>query len=477
MSVTQPTSITRPNRFRDAAQEQGPFRAKWPRQGLDKTKQRSSRTTGPQVGRHAMLRAPDRKPGGTHGPAATDRRTGPRLDARAEGPLVVRARVSRRHAATHAALRGDRVPARRVAERHQPVRRRQDGLDARRRPHLGDPRVRAVPCLLAPRCARHDDPREQLRAVDRDGRRLHDHAAHVRPRGLHVGHEQRPAVVADHGVHDRAVGAGRAGRVPDEAPLRQRRAAPVPGRPRLRRRARRALRPHGGRGRDVEGTRTRRGGRARGQRELPLRRELHAAGPGEVARAAVVLAPAHEPGRLVLLARRTRLRAVAEARGRRRAPARAFPGARLRDDRRRRAHGHPHGRQPAARRGAEFRRRRAGDDHDRRDPAARRLDRRRHRALRPGPHRQQLGALVGHLDDGRGVAGRAVRAPRGLRRGVPEPAPARPQCRRQRRRAGRRSSCRCRCRGSASRSSVRSESGCVTRGSAWTGCSARCRSR
>ena len=40
---------------------------------------------------------------------------------------------------------------------------------------------------------RHDDPREQLRAVDRDLRRLHDDAAHVRPRGLHVGDQQRAA--------------------------------------------------------------------------------------------------------------------------------------------------------------------------------------------------------------------------------------------------------------------------------------------
>ncbi len=64
-----------------------------------------------------------------------------------------------------------------------------------------------------------------------------------------------------------------------------------------------------------------------------------------------LVAPAAQPRRLVLLAGRKGTRAAAEARGRGRAPARALPHVRFRDDRRRGPDGHPHGGQPAARRG------------------------------------------------------------------------------------------------------------------------------
>ena len=42
-----------------------------------------------------------------------------------------------------------------------------------------------------------DDPREQLHAVDRDRRRLHGGAAHLRLGGLHAGHRDHRALVAD----------------------------------------------------------------------------------------------------------------------------------------------------------------------------------------------------------------------------------------------------------------------------------------
>ena len=217
---------------------------------------------------------------------------------------MARERVPRRHAAAHAAVRADRVPAGRTAQRHQPVRRREDRLDARRRAHVGDPRLCDLPRLLAARRAGHDDPREQLRAIHRDVRRLHDDAADVGPGGVHVGDEQRAARVADPVLHDRAVDTRRPGRVSDETALHQRRAAPVSRGQGLRRRAGRALREIRRRGRHVQGARTRHGGRACGHLRPGLRRELHEAAAAALARFPVVLALPHAPGRLVLLARR-----------------------------------------------------------------------------------------------------------------------------------------------------------------------------
>ncbi len=230
---------------------------------------------------------------------------------------MVRERLPREHAAAHAALRTDGLLPRRGAQRHQPVRGRQDRLDAGRRPDLGDPRLRPVPGVLPPRRPRHDDPREQLRAVDRDRRGLHDHAAHLGARGLHVGDQQRAACVADHLLHDRAVDPRRAGGVPDEAPLHQRRAAPIPRGSRLWRGARCTLRARRGRQRHVQGEGADGRRHARRRCQLRLGRELHEADPAEVARAAVVLAPAAQSRSLVLLAGREGLGTAAEARGRR----------------------------------------------------------------------------------------------------------------------------------------------------------------
>ncbi len=343
------------------------------------------------------------------GPAATDRRTGPYLDPRTERPLVVHQRLPRRHGAAHAAVGGHRFPARRPAQRHQPVRRRQDRLDARRRADLGDPGLRAVPGLFTARRARHDDPRKQLRAVDRDRGRLHDDAAHFRPRGLHVGDQPGPAAVADPGVQRRAVVHGRTGGVSDEASFHQRRTASIPRRPRLRRRARHPLPQRGGREGHAagEGTRCRRGDCR--LHELHRRRELHEADPAAVAGIQLVVAPASQAGRLVLLAGRERARTAAEARGRGYPPARAVTGTRLCDDRRGRPHGYPRGVEPAAGRAAQLRGRRADHDLARRNPAARGFDRGRHRDFRAGAYPQQLGALVRHHDDGGGFARCPVR--------------------------------------------------------------------
>ena len=154
---------------------------------------------------------------------------------------MVHQRLPWRHGAAHAAVGGHWFPARRPAQRHQPVRRRQDRLDARRRADLGDPGLRAVPRFLAARRARHDHPREQLRAVDRDRGRLHDDAAHFRPGSLYVGDQPGPAAVADPRVQRCAVVHGRTGRVSDEASFHQRRTASIPRRPRLRRRTRHPL--------------------------------------------------------------------------------------------------------------------------------------------------------------------------------------------------------------------------------------------
>ena len=276
---------------------------------------------------------------------------------------MVPERLSRRHAAAHAARGGDRVPARRGAERHQPLRRGQDRLDARRRSHLRHPRLRDVPDPVAPRRARHDHPREQLHAVDRDGGGLHDDAAHLGDRGLHVGDQRRAAVVADHVLQRRALLDGRAGGVSDEAPLHQRRAAALSRGPRLRRRARRAVRIGGRSGRDVQGPRARRGSRDRGHDRRALRREHHADGATEVARSRERLASAAVARRLVLRAGGEGAGAVAAARGRGPAAARALPVARSRDDRRRRLDGHPHRIEPARRRDRQLRDHRADHDH------------------------------------------------------------------------------------------------------------------
>ncbi len=278
---------------------------------------------------------------------------------------MARQRLSRRHGAAHAAFRADRVHARRVAERNQPLRRRQDRLDAGRRAHVGDPHVRAVPGLREAWRARHDHPREQLRAVDRDGGRLHDHATHLRARRLHVGDQPGAADVADRRIHDRAVDSWRAGRVPDETSFHQRRAAPVSRGPRLRRGARCAVpqrRRRAGHAAGEGSDRRRHGCRPD---QLPGRRELHEADPGAVAGIQLVLAPAHEARRLVLLARRARLRAVAEDRGSRHPAARTDTGGRLRDDRRRRPDGYPRGVEPAARCAVQFRGAGARNDLDR----------------------------------------------------------------------------------------------------------------
>ena len=263
---------------------------------------------------------------------------------------MARERVPRRHAAAYAALRSDGIPAGRTAQRHQPVRRREDRLDAGRRAHVGDPRLCDLPGLLAARRAGHDDPREQLRAVHRDSRRLHDDAAHVGPGCVHVGDEQRAARVADPVLHDRAVDPRRPGRVSDEAALHQRRAAPVSRGAGVRRRAGRSLREVCRCGRHVQGARPRLGSRAFGHVRPDLRRELHEAAAGALARVPVVLALPHAPGLLVLLARRPRAGAAAEARGRRHPPARAVADHRLRDDRCRWPDGHPHRRKHADRR-------------------------------------------------------------------------------------------------------------------------------
>ena len=218
-----------------------------------------------------------------NGASAPHRRSGPRLEPRTERPLVVPERLSRRHAAAHAARSRHRFPARRSIERDEPLRRGQDRLDARRGPDLGDPRVRHVPHPVAAGCARHDHPREQLHAVDRDGGGLHDDAAHLRACGLHVGDQRRAALVADHVLQRRAVLDGRAGRVSDEAPVHQRRAASVSGGPGLRSRARCTVRNGGREVRDVQGQGAGRRGRHRGLGRRPLRREHHAARAAEVA--------------------------------------------------------------------------------------------------------------------------------------------------------------------------------------------------
>ena len=97
------------------------------------------------------------------------------------------------------------------------------------------------------------------------------------------------------------------------------------------------------------------------------------------------------------------------------------PTHRLRNDRRRRPDGHPHRREPADRRGAQLRDRGTHHDRGRRDHAACRIHRRGHGDLRPGPHPELVGALVGHHHDGGRRDGGSFRPPRGVRRGVPQP--------------------------------------------------------
>lgn len=195
---------------------------------------------------------------------------------------MARERLSRRHAAAHLSRRFHRLHPGRAAERHEPVRGRHDRLDARRRADVRHPVVRDLPGVRAPGRHRHDRAREQLHAVRGNGRRLHDRPAHLRSRGLHVDREQAAALAAHAGVQRRAVAAGRARGVPDEAPVHQRRAAAVPAGAGLRRGARHALHRRCGR-RAVQGARARRGRRRGRVRDLHLRRELHEVPPGPAA--------------------------------------------------------------------------------------------------------------------------------------------------------------------------------------------------
>ena len=155
---------------------------------------------------------------------------------------MVQERLSRRHAAIDDSLGDHRIPSWRRAGRDRALHRREDRHHHRRRTHLGHPRLRP----LSHHARRGDrnglhDPREQLHAVDRHGRRLHGRADDLEPCRVHAGHRQDHPVAAHDRVDVRGGDPRGAPRLPDEAAVHQRGTAAVPGGPRERRGARRAL--------------------------------------------------------------------------------------------------------------------------------------------------------------------------------------------------------------------------------------------
>jgi len=161
----------------------------------------------------------------------------------------------------------------------------------------------------------------KLRAVHRDRGRLHDHAGSPRAIAAYMWPTNKCCAVADHLLHDRAVALGVLVAFPmkrrfindEQHPFPEGRACAwcsTPcmrrGRPRVACSRPRALALAAG---------------LAGGVEPDLRRALHAALAGTLARSCIFLAPAAPARRLVLLARRARARAYSEAGRRGRAPA------------------------------------------------------------------------------------------------------------------------------------------------------------
>ena len=248
-------------------------------------------------------------------------------------------------------------------------------------PHLGDPRLRHVPHPVAAGRARHDDPREQLHAVDRDGGGLHDRcrsppgiAAYMwatnavlpwwqimcfnvvlSSMGVLVAFPMKRRFINDEQHPFRRAGPAASCSM-HCTKRRARKSGHVQGQGAGRRGRHRRARSASSPARTSCGSCSRSGWGSQSAWHLPL-----------------------DARRLVLRPGGQGPRAAAETRGRRPPAARAVAFARLRDDRRGRADGHPHRGEPARGRGAQLRRHRADHDHGRRDPAALGLGRRQAR--------------------------------------------------------------------------------------------------
>ena len=324
--------------------------------------------------------------------------------------MVAEERLSRRHAAADDPLRRHGLPAWRRAGGDRDVYRRQDRHQHRRRADGRDPGL----CDLPDHGERGDrsglhDPREQLHAVDRDRGRLHDLADDCQPRRLHAGDGQDHPVVAHDRLDVRGVRARRAGRVPDETPLHQRRTAAVSGGARERCRAgcalyrRRACR-------HVQGAATcvdRRADRhlpGRHQRRLDEARSVQDPAPGPVGRPEGTVDSSREARHLLLRCRHQGARLDPDDPRHRYPPAGSAADAGCRDAGRRRPDGHGGGDELPARGLHQFRDPRADHDPGRRHRRAGRAYRRDSADL-ACRDRQSVVAVVGRHDDGGRFAG------------------------------------------------------------------------
>ncbi len=318
--------------------------------------------------------------------------------------------LSRRHAAADDPLRRHGFPAWRRAGGDRDVHRRQDRHQHRRRTDGRDPGL----CDLPDHGERGDrsglhDPREQLHAVDRDRRRLHDRADDLQPRRLHAGDGQDHPVVAHDRLDVRGLGHRRAGRVPVEAPLHQRRTAAVSGGACQRGRAGCAL--HRRRAcRHVQGAAARCNRRA--HRHLPVdhQRWLDEAlavqdpAPGPVGRPERAVGLPRAARHLLLRVATKAARLDSDDPRHRYPPAGSAADARCRDAGRRRPDGDRGGDELPARRLHQFRDPRADHDPGRRHRRAGRADRRDSADL-ACRDRQPVVAVVGRDDDGGRFAG------------------------------------------------------------------------